>query len=566
MRLLNSCGYIKRASTAVTLMLLSACGGGSGPGASIEDGMVAGLLATPVTEAQAVRFLYKTSFGPTSATIDQLRRLGYANYVEAQLNQPSGQYNSYMMENYGRIYDTAGNYCKNFSNENANVCFYWNVFNSRPTSVLFFRSAVNDNDQLRLRVAWALSQILVVSSLPDKIIPYGMRLYQQMLRDNAFGNYRDILLQMTLNPTMGSWLDLVDSNKTNPNQNYARELLQLFSVGTYSRNDDGTFVRLANGLRQENYTEQDVQSFSRALTGWTYPVGYQQGQLVEVAQNHDTGSKTLLNGVGIPSGRTARQELEIVIDNVFNHPSTGPNIVRQLIQFMVTSNPSPAYVKRVVSKFNNNGQGVRGDMKAVVRAILLDQEALNPPDNAGRLMEPVMVMTSLLRAVGGSTDGAFLDASAALMQQRPFAAPSVFNYYPPDYLLPLDGGRWQAPQFSIVTTGTVIRRLNALKTLVFSDAIAADNTLPKYLDSAGTLANGTRLQWPSSWIDAATTPAQLVDMLNLRLTGGVLEPAQRSKIMAVVQMLPAATATDKLNRVRHATWLITSSPQFMTQR
>lgn len=547
------------------LFFLSGCGGKSESALAASDETVAGLLMAPLNESQAVRFLYKSSFGPTASTVDQLRRLGYTAFVDYQMGLPAGRYNPYMMEGYGG-YDNVTSYCTNFPNESVETCRSWNIFNSRPTSVLFFRSAVHDEDQLRLRVAWALSQILVVSTQPDKITPYGMRIYQQLLRDNAFSNFREILLRVTLNPTMGSFLDLANSHQRIPNQNYARELLQLFSVGTYKRNDDGTFVWGADGLRQENYTEQDVQSFARALTGWTYPSGFQSGEMVEVAANHDSGSKALLNGAGITSGKTARQELELVIDNIFNHPSTGPNIVRQLIQLLVTSNPSPAYVKRVVSKFNNNGQGVRGDMRAVVRAILLDQEALSPPDYAGRLMEPVITLTSLLRAVGGSTDGASLDTSAATMDQRPFAAPSVFNFYPPDYALPMSNGRLQAPQFAIVTTGTVIKRMNALRKLIFTDVIAPDTSLPKYIDANGSLANGTRLVWPTAWVDQASNPGSLVDTLNVQLTGGILESSQRSKIVAVLQNLASTTSSDKLNRVRYATWLILSSPQFSTQR
>lgn len=549
---------------------VTACGGGGGDTAAVpEDSLVAGLLAAPVTEVQAVRFLYKSSFGPTTASVARLRQLGYARFVDEQLSLPAGRYNDYMLGSFGGRSDAnMNNYCASYPQEVTGTCLNWIIYQPRSTSVVFFRSAVHDADQLRMRVAWALSQILVVSSfgLNDSYSAYGMRMYQQMLREQALGNYRDILNNITLNPYMGSWLDLAGSHKNNPNQNYARELLQLFSVGTYRRNPDGTFVYGAQGNRIENYTEDDVVSFARALSGWMHAANFHGSPMVAVSANHDTGSKTLLNGQVVPSGGSVQDDLAAVLDNVFNHPSTGPFVVRQLIQFLVTSNPSPAYVRRVVARFNNNGQGVRGDMKAVVRAILLDTEALNPPDQAGRLLEPVLALTGLVRGVGGTTDGAWLDSAADQMQQRPFAAPSVFNYYAPDQLLPLQGERRHAPQFGIVTTSSVIKRLNVFKSLIFTDTVAAESGLPKYTNSVGTLASGTALQWPSAWIDAAASSAALVDLLNNKLAGGVLEPSQRARIVSALGNQTLSAAADRKQRLRMATWLVMSSPQFMAQR
>lgn len=562
------CAMVGRVCLALVLVLgLTACGSSGGDAATApEDSLVAGLLAAPVSEVQAVRYLYKSSFGPTTASVARLRQLGYARFVDEQLALPAGRYNDYMLSPFGSNSDSG--YCTLYSQEVHAKCYQWVKGSQRSVSVVFFRSAVHDADQLRMRVAWALSQLLVVSSLGlnDSYTAYGLRMYQQMLRQQALGNYRDILFNITLNPYMGTWLDLAGSHKNDPNQNYARELLQLFSVGTYRRNPDGTFVYDAQGNRIENYTEADVVSFARALSGWGHASNYHGSPMVAVAANHDTGSKTLLNGQVVPAGGSVESDLAAVLDNVFNHPSTGPFVVRQLIQFLVTSNPSPAYVRRVVTRFNDNGQGVRGDMKAVVRAILLDAEALNPADQAGRLLEPVLALTGLVRGVGGRTDGAWLDSAANEMQQRPFAAPSVFNYYAPDQLLPLQGERRHAPQFGIVTTGSVIKRLNIFNSLIFTDTIGADTSLPKYIDSGGNLAAGTALEWPSAWIDAAANSVALVDLLNTKLAGGVLEPSQRARIVGILGAQTLTTPVDRKERLRKATWLVMSSPQFMAQR
>jgi hypothetical protein len=215
----------------------------------------------------------------------------------------------------------------------------------------------------------------------------------------------------------------------------------------------------------------------------------------------------------------------------------------------------------VVSVFNKNAQGIRGDMKSVVRAILLDAEALNAPNNAGRLLEPVMAMTGLVRSIGGQTDGGFLDTAAAAMQQRPFAAPSVFNFYSPEFTLPKSGSQLKAPQFGIVTTSTLAQRLNYVNQLIFSDAIPIDDGLPK------GYTTGTRLTWPANWLVLAGSQVnQLVDILNTRLAGGELVSSQRIWISGQVQAMPNNSDTDRLNRLRMAAFLVYASPQFMTHR
>ncbi|MDI9235217.1 DUF1800 domain-containing protein [Limnohabitans lacus] len=571
-RRMDSWNRCKAVLLVLACALLTACGGGGGTegraAADTDDGTVAGLLAAPITEAQAVRFLWKSSFGPTTESIERLRQLGYARFVDEQLAMPAGVYNTYMLDYLSLLAPNRfDRICNSYPKENFNICLDWIINDIRAPSIIFLKSAVHDADQLRLRVAFALSQILVVSMNTSERTSHGMRSYQQMLRQNALANYRDILVKVTKHPYMGAWLDMGGNDKARPNENFARELLQLFSVGPFLLNQDGTYALNAQGRRVETYTQANIESFAKALTGWVFPGAgylspdYSTESMVAAESRHDQTAKTLLNGQVIPAGTGTEQDLQAVISNVFNHPNTGPFVVKQLIQFLVTSNPSPAYVARVVRVFNNNGQGVRGDMRAVVRAILLDSEALSPPDNAGRLLEPVLTMTGLVRAIGGTTDGAYLDQAAAAMQQRPFAAPSVFNFYPPDFALPLTGSKLMAPQFAILTKVTLMNRLSYAEELLFSNRIAPEFKIPN------GIATGTSIRWPHVWIQmAAGEIAPLVDLLNVRLTGGALSVTQVNYITERVQALPSATEAQRFLRLRLATFLVYSSPQFMTHR
>ena len=568
-RRMDSWNRCKAVLLLLACALLTACGGGGGTegraNADSDDGTVAGLLAAPITEAQAVRFLWKSSFGPTTESIARLQQLGYARFVDEQLAMPTGHFNTYMLGNFGTFSESGlRGYCNsNFPNENINTCLTWIQHGNRAPSIIFFQSALQDSDQLRLRVMWALSQILVVSTNFETRTGYGIRIYQQMLRDNAFGNYRNLLYKVSKNPVMGEWLDLVNSDKALPNQNYARELLQLFSVGTYARHSDGQFQYTSNGSRIENYTQTDIIEFSKALTGWRYS-GSEfnfSSEMVSYAPSHDTTEKKLLRGARVPASSQPETALAAVLDNVMEHPSTAPNIVRQLIQFLVTSHPSPAYVARVVKVWNSDSSGVRGNLKSVIRAILLDQESLNPPDNSGRLLEPVIAITGLLRAIGGVSDGAFLDLAAASMNQRPLSAPSVFNFYSPDYSLPTSTVRMHAPQFGIVTTPSVLARVDAMHKLIFSDLIAKEIGLPL------GITRGTKINWPPEWISlAGMNLIRLIEILNTRLIGGNLDALSRSYIQSVVSVLPSGTDEERLARLRKAVFLMLASPQFMTHR
>ncbi len=304
--------------------------------------------------------------------------------------------------------------------------------------------------------------------MPSRLTPY-----LRVLNRNAFGNFRTLLGEITLNTAMGRYLDMVTSTRTRPNENYPREVLQLFSIGTMRRNPDGTVQSDADGPIP-TYDQAIVDGFSKAFTGWTYAPQYPDGitnyidPMVLVPGNHDTTEKLLLRGVTLPAGRTGTQDLNDALDNIFQDPNVGPFIGGQLIRMLVTSNPSPAYVARVTFAFDDNGYGVRGDMKAVIRAVLLDPEARGTGPEAssfGRLREPALWLVASLRALGArSADGTanadgYLNPRTSPLGQSVLRPPSVFSYFPPDYEAPGAGGLL-GPEFGILSATTALGRAN----------------------------------------------------------------------------------------------------------
>jgi uncharacterized protein (DUF1800 family) len=422
-------------------------------------------------------------------------------------------------------------------------------------------------DQLRQRVAFALSQLVVISGTELETM-HGIGIYQQMLLNNAFGNYRDILTEITLSPAMGEFLDMVNNPKPDParniepNENYAREVLQLFSVGEFELNDDGTKKTDAGGNAINAYDQDTVENLARALTGWTYPprAGVASkfpnppnyiGRMVPFAAQHDTAQKVLFGSQVIPAGQTPQQDVDSAVNIIFNNPNTAVFVSRQLIQHLVTSNPSPAYLARVVAAFKNNGAGVRGDMKAILRAILLDPEARGDVKTAadyGKLREPVLQVTGVMRALNGASDGVYLLAQATNMGQNVYQAPSVFNFYPPNY--PAPGTTIDGPPFKLMLTGTILNRANFVDRIVNGNAIAADTTV--------TGATGSRINL-APFQSLAATPDQLVDRFSLIFMHNTLSTQSRQAILTAINAYPA---TDTLGRVRQAAYLIATSAQY----
>ncbi len=583
-------------------------GGTTGGGSGIDTGATTGNVKPPaaaaISDVQAVRFLDQISFGPSESAVAQVRADGFVRTLQKQFDATLSRYRYTLPENLSRdqIHVYTGDFCAQFTagtKERDNCWRDW--YSSMPVQWDFFGQAVSGADQLRQRVAWALGQIFVTSGV-EISGTYGFAEYHQMLRNLAFANYRALLEQVTLSPFMGDYLDMVDNDGRAPNENYARELLQLFSLGTCLLNPDGT---LQSGRCVATYDNTVVREYAYALSGWTFPVGgktswcnptcggwknprYYRGNLTPVDARHDKNQRSLLAGVVAPAGRTARQGLTAVLDSLMAHPNLAPFVSRQLIQHLVTSNPSPGYVGRVSAAFNAGrfqsqgvsfGDGARGDMKATLAAILLDSEARDASaataSGYGKLREPVLMMTAAIRALDGVTDGDRLGlwAWGAGMSQTPFNAPSVFNFYPPDF--PLTGTNLVGPQFAIMTTNTTLARINFANDLVYwwynkGQGLAPNPTIPG--------ATGTRVsyaRWEPLLVDATTDSIKVVDRLALLLTANRLDAPQRQAIVtAMAEYGPRDTwLTDANNqsswqreRVKTAAYLILASPHHQVQR
>ncbi len=526
----------------------------------------------PVASSQrdAVRLAEQATFGPTEALIAQIRSQGAAKWVADQMALSGSRYSS------GGTAEVHQHTAKtDFCMGRGDNC--WRDWSSSTPLVWdFYRNAVERPDQLRQRVALALHQILVVSNL-EVFGTYGLRGYNNMLLGNAFGNYREILRKVTLSPVMGEYLDNVNNNKNEPNENFARELLQLFAIGTCALNTDGT---LRGGICQPTYNNAEVREYAFALTGWTYPAGgstsygcwpsgancqFLEGDMVPVAAFHDTQARTLLNGVSLASGHNATAALNAVLDSLMSHPNMAPFVGKQLIQHLVTSNPSPAYVQRVATAFATGrsgalGTGQRGDMQATIAAILLDPEARSATQSAsaGRLREPIQLFTGVLRALEGKTDGDALGWWwGEELRQHIFRSPSVFNYFPPDY--PLAGTSLVGPAFGIHNANTALQRMNFINYLLFWNGSDPNASVPN--------AVGTRLSLGSFAADAED-PARLVDRLSLLLLGDPLPSASRGAVIqAVSTYTQQSSGNDYLNnRVKQAAYLILGSPQYQIAR
>jgi uncharacterized protein (DUF1800 family) len=507
--------------------------------------------------ADAARLLEQATFGPTVAETNRVLQIGFDAWLNEQFAMPITGYNNLVQLQQGQ-------------------------FVSYPVKLQFFRNAVSAQDQLRQRVAWALSQIVVAADIgnqdgtgnPTSMVSQ----YHDILLRNAFGNYRTLLREMSVSPIMGTYLTLVNSKRadqatnTQPDENYIRELWQLFTVGTFRLNPDGSVQLDAQGRPLETYNIATIQEGARALTGWNYAPATGQPNLgdsnplnpfaamIPNTANHDTGSKTLLNGQVIPAGQTVTQDLDSVIDNVFNHPNVGPFIGRQLIQHLVTSNPSSAYIARITAVFNNNGQGVRGDLRAVVRAILLDPEARGNSKTApiyGKLREPALFLTHFFRGLNCTGGMWGVPQRSRTMGQDIFTPPSVFSYYQPDFRIIVNGQPVVAPPAQLLTTSTIIQRMNMLNDFLFSPPIQPGGDP----NPTGSITTSVVFDF-APWDQLAPNPTQLVDRLNEALMHNTMSAQMRQRV------IDAVTSVQNNNRMRVQTaiYIIASSMQYQVQR
>lgn len=515
------------------------------------------------TLRDASRFLAQTTFGPKYADITALQTKGISAWMNEQFAMPQTMHMAYLDATIGTRQD----------------------FYQQEMMESFWKQAVTGQDQLRQRVVFALQQILVVSfrsNLDSE--PFALAGYLDTLGKNAFGNFRQLLEDVTLSPAMGRYLDHLQNDKEdlttgrNPNENYAREILQLFSIGLYKLHPDGTLMLDANGLPIPTYDNDTVKGFAHVFTGWSYgwfskteqnwlyPNTYHNGSQfwrvpMQVWPNHhSTLSKKLLNGATLPANQTPEKDLKDALDNIFNHPNVGPFIARQLIQRLVTSNPSPAYVYRVAQKFNNNGSGVRGDMKAVIQAILTDYEARSTDmltnQGFGKMREPIVRFAHLLR-VGNftCTCGTFpiywMDNPGDALGQNPLRSPTVFNFFEPTYSHPghIASAGLHSPEFQITNETSVIG-ISDFFHYVTRDGFRWEPNkplIPNYSELAALAGN----------------PAQLVDRLDLIMTAGGMSATLKTKL---VSELTRMNASEPVNRVTMAVHLILTSPDYVIQK
>ncbi len=545
---------------------LSACGGGGDNGAPAPAPTPTPTPAPPPpspSSTDAVRFLAQASFGATDAAVSEVVRSGYGSWIEAQFAQPQTLHRTYLEA----VIDPAqpGRTYRDLVMDT------------------FWKQAITGADQLRQRVAFALSQIFVVSQLNGTIndMPRGLADYLDMLGREAFGNFRTLIERVSLHPMMGIYLSHLRNLKEDaatgrvPDENYAREVMQLFTIGLYQLNPDGSHKLDGSGQRISTYGNNDVMGLARVFTGfsWAGPdtsnarffgqasardPNREVAPMQPYPQFHSTSEKRFL-GVTIPAGTGASESLRIALDTLANHPNAGPFFGRQMIQRLVTSNPSPAYVGRVAAAFNDNGRGVRGDMKAVLRAVLLEPEARGAAGLAdpqfGKLREPVLRLAAWARAFNAtSVSGDYRIRNTAdpstQLGQNPLRSPSVFNFFRPGYVPPntsIAAAGLVAPEFQITGETSVAGYLNFMQTVVSTGVGTGADVRASY-DAEVALAGD---------------PQRLVDRVDLLLTGNQLAATTRAAIRDAVAAIPATASNALLNRSRLAVFLTMAAPEYI---
>ncbi len=560
----------KLATLATTALVLAVClagcgGGGSNPIASLFG---ASSSSTPApTSAEAARFLAQATFGATSSDITALTNSTYSAWIDQQ--ETMTQATTHLAHMDARLPELQA--------VNASATLSANQFYES-----FWPQGATAPDQLRQRVAFALSEIFVTSFNAGNEDPRGMAAYYDLLEADAFGNFRTLLNDVTYSPAMGLYLTYLGNQKENatgqnPDQNYAREVMQLMTIGLYKLNTDGTQQTDLQGNPEPTYSITDVIGLSKVFTGLSYynatptnttfyggnkdPQAFTK-PMIAYNNYHSISAKSFL-GTTIAASTTADTsgDVKTALDALFNHPNVGPFISRQLIQHLVTSNPSPAYVQRVATVFNDNGSGVRGDLGAVVKAILLDSEARTASSGAdyGKIREPVVRLANWMRSFGvASASGNWLMTSTAgqtSLYEAPLTSPSVFNFFRPGYVpsnTALGAKGLEAPEFQITDEVTTAAYVNLMQ-----------SALTNGVGTSGDI-NST---YPEE-VALANTPQSLVDHINL-LLGAQLSAQTETNIVSAVSTItvPATSSgTAELNRVRLAILMVMAAPEYLTQR
>lgn len=525
--------------------------------------------AETTAKNNAARFLTQATFGPRPADVNAVVASGYGAWIDQQIAMPARSHLLYIEEAKARRAAAATDGKADFREEDSYEAIW--------------QQWLWGNDQLRARMSFALSEIMVISNTAPDIYPEAMSSYMDALNKNAFSTYRELLEAVTLQPAMGYYLNMMGSEREDPannklpNENYAREVLQLFSIGLYELNPDGSRKLDATGKPIPSYDESIVKGFAQAFTGWNFAGNdtTKPGSFYDPKENwreslkawpakHSTGTKKLLSGVVLPAGQSPEADMKAALDNIANHPNVGPFIGRQLIQRFVTSNPSPAYIARVTAVFNNNGRGVRGDLGAVIKAVLLDDEAHTAPaannTTMGKQREPVIRFANILRAFNGTSKNGlnsidYLDSADNALGQSPLLAPSVFNFFSPNYTRPgkLAAANMVAPEFQITNEIQTIGTANFFYNLVRDEGYGhGDSRVVLDLKPALALAND---------------PTKLVDYLDQLLTHGQLSSNTRNTIIDSLSAMKFDNSDwSRKLRVRTALTLTVLSSDFVIQK
>lgn len=579
-------------AVAALALATAACGGGegssnatgTGAGPTTGGGPAAPTVLKPETDAQAARFILHASIAASEGSIAAVKDQGYEPWLDSQMNLANDQ--------------TAAEFFADRGYDAVDDNRYY--FQRTPADNMAWGQLLRGNSAVRKRAALALSEFMVVSLNSVNILwrSQAMGAYWDILNQHAFGNFRDLIEAITLNPAMGVFLNTRGNRKADersgrvPDENYGREVMQLFSIGLYELNIDGTARLDSAGNPIETYDNDDVTEISKAFTGYDYDytgIDYttnpsntsQQIEEPDYARQsmtadpskwkrprtegfHSDAQKSFL-GTTIAAGTGPEETLRLTMDALFNHPNVGPFLGKQMIQRLVTSNPSPAYVQRVAQVFNNNGSGVRGDLRAMFKAILLDDEALSDAGIAdqtfGKLREPMLRFAQFGRTFGArSTSGNWdirdLSDSSSRLGQSPLRSPSVFNFFRPGYV-PLNSqastNGMVAPEFQLVNESTVASYVNFME---------------RSIEGNGFWMRDIELPYAAE-LPIAHDSAALLDRLDLLLTAQQLNQNTRDTILTALNDNPVAETDpdeDKLRQIQIAVLLVMASNDYMVQK
>lgn len=547
------------------------------PGGEVAEGSntlaISGLTGKLI---DAGRFLAQTTMGADRMTIDSVAKLDFEDWIDQQFALPP----TYVRPLISEIYDTT---FQRHLAAGGDSLDYPEIPTNEHFDYAWWQINMTNDDLLRQRIAFALSEIFVIS-FHSELNRYGegVASYYDMLIENAFGNFEDILTDVSLHPCMGVFLTHLNNPKSipaqfiHPDQNYAREMMQLLTIGLYELNQNGTRVQDTGGNDIPTYDNEDIKEFAKIWTGLgagatvqmpdtMIPPAFGMGiSMIDMAEpmamyddHHEPGSKFLLNGFVVPAGQTGMEDVNTAIEHLFNHQNVGPFIGKQLIQRLVKSNPSPAYVSRVAAAFNDNGAGIRGDMKAVIKAVFLDEEArsclwYNDPVQ-GKLKEPIIRFTHFARAIGGiSEDGKFWNYGADYNNgagQHPLYSFSVFNFYWPDFqpIGPIGSQGYFAPEFQVFNSNTSIGFVNFVNEWVVNETLLQTRENPESI----VFTNLDEI------ITHAEDTEALINYLDILLTNGMLKDDTRQIITTIVDPM-----NDPYEKVKLTIYLMVISADY----